>query len=581
MIITGDVFEQIAQAKDTEYHTIFCDPPYNLASEFEIINGHPEIKGKAVDFMDKWEGLDGVALDKMFTEFFRVLKFGGYCVMFGMDRQAWAFQYYAVKAGFEVCQSLQWFFISSFSKGSNGSKKVDSKYFREWLDEHPSCKARIAKFNLFLNGRKPRNGKPRVIGYKDTDDSKRIIGYSKATDTDLLPSIPIYKIDRYTAVLASYVQCCERRAGTDRETFWYDRYKDGKTRNSLGSEHFNLTSYDSGGNGNTTSSPATPLAGKFDGYAYGRAPLKQCSELVMVFRKPPLNKSVIADLMALQDNLDNPLISPAVVNIDGGRVPTDSNVDDMLRITKRKPRQSKTWENGSGFKNETNHVTGVHSQGRYPPTIFIDSKAAAECIDRQSGVLTSGFMKAGEYPNSGTWFAKGTKFDKDTYGDSGGASRVLHKVDYEDHDHDIYLYEPKVSKSERMKGIEFSGLISDEVERNDNINSINPNIKGRKCNPIANISSKSEGNFHPTLKPISLIYRIATLFRLPDECNQKVLIPFAGVMSEYIGFLKAGFTEEQLTAIEINPEYVEIGKARVVKWKADFRELSRIQEFDL
>jgi DNA modification methylase len=70
-------------------------------------------------------------------------------------------------------------------------------------------------------------------------------------------------------------------------------------------------------------------------------------------------------------------------------------------------------------------------------------------------------------------------------------------------------------------------------------------------------------NNHPTLKPISLSYRILTLFKTPNP--QKIVYPFAGVQSEVIGGYKAGFTD--FSGCELNAEYIDIGNSRFEHWK--------------
>ena len=70
-------------------------------------------------------------------------------------------------------------------------------------------------------------------------------------------------------------------------------------------------------------------------------------------------------------------------------------------------------------------------------------------------------------------------------------------------------------------------------------------------------------NTHPTLKPISLSYKILKLFKSPNE--QKIIYPFAGVQSEVIGGYKAGFTN--YVGCELSEEYVNIGNARFEHWK--------------
>ena len=75
--------------------------------------------------MNKWGGLSGDYWNAWFKEAYRTLKHGGYCIMFGMDRQLLLFKYYANLAGFEEQQSLYWYFISNFPKATDLSKQID------------------------------------------------------------------------------------------------------------------------------------------------------------------------------------------------------------------------------------------------------------------------------------------------------------------------------------------------------------------------------------------------------------------------------------------------------------------------
>lgn len=103
----------------------YSDPPYGLGSEVIIRpDGKPDYD-KASDFMSKWDMPTGTYWEQWFKEVFRTLKHGGYCIMFGMDRQLLLFKYYAHLAGFSERQSLYWFYISNFPKASDLSKNLD------------------------------------------------------------------------------------------------------------------------------------------------------------------------------------------------------------------------------------------------------------------------------------------------------------------------------------------------------------------------------------------------------------------------------------------------------------------------
>jgi hypothetical protein len=132
----GDCLELMKTLPDNSIDLIFCDPPYALGSEVIIKpNGKPDYK-KAVDFMNKWDQPDGTFWEEWFCEAKRVLKHGGHCLMFGMDRQLWFNCYYANYAGFTQKQSLYWYFISNFPKASDLSKNLDKYFFNKYLDDN-------------------------------------------------------------------------------------------------------------------------------------------------------------------------------------------------------------------------------------------------------------------------------------------------------------------------------------------------------------------------------------------------------------------------------------------------------------
>ena len=123
--INANCLDVLKETAANSQDLIFCDPPYALGSDVIIRkDGKPDYR-KAVDFMAKWQQPDGYFWEQWFAEAFRVLRYGGRVVMFGMDRQLMLNKYYACFAGFSEQQSLYWFFISSFPKASDLSKNLD------------------------------------------------------------------------------------------------------------------------------------------------------------------------------------------------------------------------------------------------------------------------------------------------------------------------------------------------------------------------------------------------------------------------------------------------------------------------
>jgi DNA modification methylase len=255
----------------------------------------------------------------------------------------------------------------------------------------------------------------------------------------------------------------------------------------------------------------TDIAKKYDGYKYSISPLKQTNETIMIFKKPSKTGSVLHDTLAFENG--DTTINVSALDIDGNRVGTSDN-------TIRHNHKAGIW---SDKDKET--ITG-DVDGRYPAQTFIDNQVA-EILDEQSGV---------------------------------GASKILHKCNYEQDDVTLYYYEPKVSGSERNAGLgEFDAKLSAASEFRPN--HLEKTLNGENGNPYGRW--KPLQNNHPTLKPIDLNYRILKLFKLPTD--QKICYPFAGSGSEIIGGIKAGF--ENWVGCEINAEYVAIANARINYWK--------------
>jgi len=464
MIATKDSLEFLKEQKDYAFDINYSDPPYALGSEIIIRpDGKYDYK-KATDFMNKWEMPTGEYWEKWFEESFRTLKHGGYCIMYGMDRQLPMFQYYAIKSGFQVRQSMYWYFISSFPKATDLSKMID----------------------------KNANAEREVIGTKVRGDVQKAK-------------------EKGVGFLGDYAN------RNNVKQFGY------------GVEDLTL--------------PETDLAKKYEGYKYSIAPLKQTCETIMVFQKPYKTGSCMHDVLAYENGDET--CGCFAWNIDGGRVQTSE------KWFRNNENRGKTFH-GKEYTEKGNN--SQHEQGRYPSQTFCDSEVA-KILDEQSGVFKSS-DKVRKNKNDGkNYTCYGNYKDVETigYSDVGGCSKILHKCDYENDEMDLYVYEPKVSKSERNAGCEeleikkFEGRDSGQDDRS---------VPYKKRPEMLS-------NTHPTLKPISLSYRILKLFKSPNE--QKIIYPFAGVQSEVIGGYKAGFTD--YIGCELSEEYVNIGNARFEHWK--------------
>jgi site-specific DNA-methyltransferase (adenine-specific) len=251
--------------------------------------------------------------------------------------------------------------------------------------------------------------------------------------------------------------------------------------------------------------PSHELAKKYDGYKYSISPLKQTNETVMVFQKPYKSGSCLHDTLAYE-NGDNTCCCGAL-NIDGNRVATDEELGRQQDKSPLPPEK--------GFNN--NSIGGKfqagNPAGRFPAQTLVDSKMA-KALDNQTD-------------------------------SADGASKLLHICDFESDELELYYYEPKVSKNERDAGLE-------------ELDPTNANRNKAALTAVENREASSK-NPHPTLKPLSLNFRILSLFKTPNP--QRICFPFAGSGSEVIGGIKAGFTD--WTACELSQEYVDIAMKRI------------------
>jgi DNA modification methylase len=321
--------------------------------------------------------------------------------------------------------------------------------------------------------------------------------------------------------------------------------------------------------------PATDLAKKYDGFKYSIAPLKQVVETIMVFQKPYKTGSCLHDVLAMENGDET--VTCGALDIDGNRVAIDKNDPNQRPngSTKLKDGGKTSMFKIGGRNDKIGGNTLDMENGRFPSQAFV-SPETAEILDKQSikagihnaGSKTDNFSKSGKSKHS-----MFKNFNKDVI-DSGmrygneenyGASKILHKCDFETAD--LFVYEPKVSSSERNAGCEnlektkIAGCYGNGIGETPKINGERPT---------------ATGNFHPTLKPIALNYKIGKLFKTPNP--QTALVPFSGAGSEIIGLFRAGF--ETIKGCELNPEFVEISKARVIHHCRDLFNPIEIKDLD-
>jgi DNA modification methylase len=124
-----------------------------------------------------------------------------------------------------------------------------------------------------------------------------------------------------------------------------------------------------------------------------------------------------------------------------------------------------------------------------------------------------------------------------------------------------FFYTAKPDRTERDAGLEgFAVRTGGELtDREDG-------TAGLK-NPRAGAGRSGGGrNTHPCVKPVSLTQHLATLLLPPGRPTEprRIVVPFCGSGSEMIGALLAGW--EDITGIDLDPEYIAIAEARLTHW---------------
>lgn len=237
-----------------------------------------------------------------------------------------------------------------------------------------------------------------------------------------------------------------------------------------------------------------------------------------------------------------------VLNVEGGRIPTDGRAKMVKRGASADDGAS-TY--GKGF-NVPGYKEGVTDEGRWPANCILSADVAAELdayVGERPATLTGRADPNARHTNPGdnrgaSSFGQGNSA---VYADAGGPSR--------------YFFTAKVSTWEREFGCE--GLPLHTPASMMDGRSV---ITGDEWCPLR---TGARRNPHPTMKPIALTEYLAKLLLVPNRgAPRRLLVPFAGVGSEMIGGMRAGW--EEVLGIEgdfDNRGFIAIAQARIARWK--------------
>lgn len=266
--------------------------------------------------------------------------------------------------------------------------------------------------------------------------------------------------------------------------------------------------------------PITGLAKLWDGY--GTA-LKPAWEPIIVAMKPLEG--------TFAQNAEK--YGVAGLNIDGGRIGTEENLDRISGDF-----------TGTGFGMKKGNVTSTHPQGRWPANVVLDEEAAA-ILDEQSGELQSGDTpkrrNAAVFKTCYGEFQGSSSCPDGRAANSGGASR--------------FFYCAKASRAERNAGLK--GMEEKQIDLSrdpENPGGNNPRNRG----------ARKDVNFHPTVKPLKLMEYLCRLLKPPSE-HPILLDPFTGSGTTLMAAVNTGW---DYVGIEKESDYVKIARRRVA-WMAE------------
>jgi site-specific DNA-methyltransferase (adenine-specific) len=252
---------------------------------------------------------------------------------------------------------------------------------------------------------------------------------------------------------------------------------------------------------------STPEAQTWQGW--GTA-LKPAFEPVIVARKP-IEGTVAKNVLKW---------GTGGLNIDGSRIGTETI------STHNAPKGS--FAGGEPDRGSDTSSYKEHT-GRWPANIILDPYTA-ELLDEQSGETSSksGGMSGRE---TAAVYGKHKSTPRTGHDDKGGASR--------------FFYVAKASKRDRNEGLE-------ELEPKQT------NTRTGDANALMNpVTTQPRQNFHPTVKPTSLMEYLIKLVTPP---NGTVLDPFTGSGSTGKAAILQGF---DFIGIEMTEEYLPIIEGRL------------------
>jgi len=276
--------------------------------------------------------------------------------------------------------------------------------------------------------------------------------------------------------------------------------------------------------------PTSEEAKRWEGWK-SIAGLKPAHEPILMVNKPFTEPTIVDNVLRW---------GVGAINVDECRIPFSNKQDEKtahynaLGPIERYKTSKKIYEGG---KESAGFEDTFSQKGRFPANLLVSDKALDDGESQRGGITN--------YQASSIY---GTKTDREKRNlwieEIGGKSRYVDLDAWAEHHG--FLDVPKASKSEREEGLNIL------KERGTGIKYRSIRKNRGKGYP----EETKAKNIHPTVKPVRLMAYLVTLGCPP---NGTVLDPFIGSGTTMIACKSLG---RSCIGIEINPEYIEIAKAR-------------------
>jgi len=545
-LINGDCLEELKELDDNTVDLICSDPPYGLSfmgkkwdSFNEVISFEGESHVYAKKGFKRLPRNKPIAMEEFFVpiwkECLRVLKPGGFAFIMAapkqdvLQKQIEAMDVAGFKTNFT---SIYWAYATGFPKAMNVGKKTE----KENLEGSYAGYQPKPAVEIVIVGMKPLEKK----GYLDQalDNQKGVTWLDDAR----IPFAGMSDIEQYEFDRKGFTE----RSSIEEGEVYSEAYDNPsqkwgyKKPISKDLEKYNKDNV--GAQKNFDTEP--------EGLSRGKQPARKSKsdtyERVSAFGDS--NQSETKD----------------------GRNLWGKKATKKVKITKRQPRTDHNVFKQSGFKSEENDTAEASPFGRFAANLLVSDNV----LDTGKKTKSTGGRA---YQNTNDMYSGGWAYDEEGTGenpgkgDEGDFSRYYsldewwkHRVSRlpeEVRNTFPFLIVPKASKSEKNMGLEnFEKKKKLHSSGDDHVmNEICPTHKITLC--PCGWRSPPVANFHPTVKPMTLMSYLVTLGSRKGDI---VLDPFMGSGTTPISCV---ISERKYIGIEREEEYFKIAEARVEKAK--------------